>query len=253
MKQWFVRAVIAFATLTASPAFAAQSQCPQFHPNGMAPVFSNPKLAQKTRELCFQGFDVMHSGVTRTPLWSAEYLTRDHVEMAHEETRTNDFHPELRLPEDERSELSDFRHERLDRGHLSPAGDMPTDSAMEESFSLSNMVGQDSTLNRGLWSKFEAYTRKIAEKEGAVYVVTGPLFQGQQLRVLKGRVLVPTSMYKMVYIPNEQRAFAFIADNSNDGNWGTISVAQLEQMSGLTFPGIPAQLKSQQPPHVGIR
>lgn len=253
MKQWFVRAVVAFATLAGSPAFAAQSQCPQFHPNGLAPVFTNPKLSVNTRELCFQGFDVMHSGITRTPLWSAEYLTRDHVEMAHEETRTNDFHPEARLPEDERSELSDFKHEGLDRGHMTPAGDSSTDESMHETFSLSNMVPQDSILNRGRWSRIEAYVRSIAKKEGAVYIVTGPLFQGQQLRQLKGRVLVPSSVYKLVFIPSEQRAFAFVAANTDDDNWGTISVAQLEQMSGLSFPGIPAELKTQQPPHVGIR
>jgi endonuclease G len=252
MKQWISGVVVALAGLTAGPAVAGQSQCPQFHPGGLAPVFSNPKLAQKTRELCFQGFDVMHSGVTRTPLWSAEYLTRESVQMAKAETRTNDFHPETRLPEEERSELNDFRRERIDRGHLSPAGDMPTDAAMEESFTLANMVPQNSKLNRGRWSRIEAYTRKIALNEGAEYVVTGPLFQGQQLRVLKGRVVVPTSVYKLDYIPSKGRAFVFVAENSDEGDVTIMSVAQFEQLSGLSFPGIPAQVKNQQPPHVEI-
>jgi endonuclease G len=253
MKQWISGLVFGLAAVTAGSAFAGQSECPQFHPGGLAPVFSNPKLGQNTRELCFQGFDVMHSGVTRTPLWSAEYLTREHVQMAKEETRSNDFHPEPRLPEDERSELSDFKREKLDRGHMTPAGDQATDSAMEESFSLANMVPQDSKLNRGRWSRIEAYTRKIALNEGAEYVVTGPLFQGQQLRVLKGRVVVPSSVFKLDYIPSKERAFVFVAENDDAGNVTIMSVAQFEQISGLSFPGIPVQVKNQQPPHVEIQ
>lgn len=252
MKQWFFGVAVALATVAVTPAFAGQTQCPQFHPGGLAPVLSNPKMAVKARELCFQGFDVMHSGITRTPLWSAEHLTREHIQMAKAETRTNDFHPELRLPADERAELEDFRHERLDRGHLTPAGDQPTDAAMEESFSLSNMVGQDSRLNRGKWSRIEAYTRQIALSEGDEYVVTGPLFQGQQLRILKNRVVVPTSLFKLDYIPGRQRAFVFVAENNDAGKLTIMSVGQFEQISGLSFPGIPAQVKNQQPPHVEI-
>ncbi|MFP6813872.1 MAG: hypothetical protein VB956_11240, partial [Moraxella sp.] len=34
------------------------------------------KLSQKTYPLCFNGFAVMYSDVTKTPIWVAEHLTR---------------------------------------------------------------------------------------------------------------------------------------------------------------------------------
>ena len=49
---------------------------------GDSPVFINQKLSAKTELGCFDNFTVMHSGVTRTPLWSAEHLTRDTITAA---------------------------------------------------------------------------------------------------------------------------------------------------------------------------
>ena len=60
-----------------SLAFAGVTSCPQFYLDGEAPGFLNQKLASKTRELCNEGFAVNHSGVTRTPLYAAEVITRD--------------------------------------------------------------------------------------------------------------------------------------------------------------------------------
>jgi endonuclease G len=253
MKKWIASAALVLAVGFAPAVQAASSPCPQFHPSGIAPEFANPKLAVKTRELCFSDFDVMHSGVTRTPLWSAEYLTADKLRAAREESRTNDFHPETRLPPDERAELDDYRKSGYDRGHQSPAGDRPTDAAMEDSFSLSNMVPQAPRNNRGVWAHIEGYVRHLALTNGTEYIVTGPLFQGRQLQQLKGRVMVPTSLFKVVYLPGPGRAFVFVAANTDEDNWGTMSVAQFEQMSGLVFPGIPAQLKNQQPPRVSLK
>ena len=45
----------------------------------------------------------------------------------------------------------------------------------------------------------------MALDEGEVYVVTGPAFLGAELQSLKGRVLVPTHIFKAVYMPVAQR------------------------------------------------
>ncbi len=90
---------------------AAATNCPSDFYRGTAPDLVNPKLAVKARELCFSEFAVMHSGLTRTPLYSADHLTAQRVELARRQRRedaANTFHEEERLPAGERSMLRDF-------------------------------------------------------------------------------------------------------------------------------------------------
>ena len=101
---------------------AAQAEaalpCAESFLDHQAPQITNPKLTPKTRELCFSAFAVLHSGVTRTPLWVASHLTRDSVDAAEALSRVNAFHPESALPADERATLQDFSRSGFDRGHL---------------------------------------------------------------------------------------------------------------------------------------
>ena len=41
------------------------TQCPTHYLGGRAPEFINTKLAASTKELCFEVFGVMHSGITK--------------------------------------------------------------------------------------------------------------------------------------------------------------------------------------------
>ncbi len=118
--------------------YAAPTACPQFYADGEVPEIMNEKLASKTKELCFEAFGVMHSGISKTPLWSAELLTRDKLES--KIPRKDVFHEENQLPANERAELSDYAHSGYDRGHMSASADAPTPSAQAESFTLANMI-----------------------------------------------------------------------------------------------------------------
>src|SRR5690348_16097426 len=101
-------AAYAAACLWSGAGAAADTACPEHFWHGTAPVLTNPKLESRTRELCYSGYAVLHSGLTRTPLWSAEHLTRDRVAAARDLSRVNAFHPDPNLPADERSDLSDY-------------------------------------------------------------------------------------------------------------------------------------------------
>src|SRR5471030_2641141 len=85
-------------SLIATLAIASDSNCPANFAGGKAPVITKQSLLQKSHELCLHSFGVLHSGLTRTPLWSAEHLTRGRVQQAHEQVRRNAFHPERSLP-----------------------------------------------------------------------------------------------------------------------------------------------------------
>lgn len=240
------KALLAFALLLAPGlAVAANTSCPDEFAARQSPVLTNPKLAAKTRELCFDAFAVLHSGVTRTPLWSAEHLTRESVEAAREIRRVNAFHPEEQLPPSQRAELSDYVRSGSDRGHMSPSGDMPTEAAQEQSFSLANMVPQAPRLNRGVWERIETAVRELAEKDGQLYVVTGPVFQGSSLQVLKGRVFVPTDTFKAVYDPSRGWAGAYVCTNTNQPTCRTESIAELQKLTGVdVFPSLSEATKA---------
>ena len=89
------------------------------------PVLVNPKLAALAQEICYDGYAVLHPGITRTPLWSAEHLTRARIKAARHVRRVNEFHPDPHVPPGERAELSVYARSGYDRGHVSPSGDMP--------------------------------------------------------------------------------------------------------------------------------
>lgn len=226
-------------------AVTAREICPSHHLGGRPPALVNPKFGQKARLVCFRAFAVLHSGVTRTPLWVAERLTRSGVTAAIAmEGRSNRFHAEARLPASERAELDDYRRSGFDRGHMAPSGDMPTRAADDESFSLANIVPQARRLNQGSWSNLEWMVRDIALVAGEVHVVTGPLFEGQTIASLKGRVLVPTSTWKAIYVPGRGAA-AYVATNRNKPEWKLLSIAELTRRSGIDpFPTLSQATKA---------
>jgi endonuclease G len=227
--------------VSAVPKFAsaAASACPEHHASGAAPDITRPQLAAETRELCFREYSVLYSGISRTPLGSTEHLTRERIQDARGLQRENAFHEEERLPPDQRARLSDYARSGFDRGHMAPSGDMATPEGQMESFSLANMVPQDPGSNRCLWEGIENAVRDLALHEGEIWVVTGPIFQAEELQRLNHRVLVPTSLYKAVYLPSRREAAAYVAPNASGMAWRTVSLAELRDLAGLdAFPSL---------------
>lgn len=240
MNKKLIAAAFALSALASSLALAA---CPDHYVDGKAPEFRNQKLAVNTQELCYGVFGIMHSGVTRTPLWAAEHLTADNVEQARDLDRENSFHPEERLPRQHRAELSDYARSGFDRGHMAPNGDMPDRQSQRESFTLANMVPQDGDNNRHVWAGIEQAVRKLAKKEGDLYVITGPAFLGTDLRKI-GNVLVPSHLYKVVYSPRQRAGGAYFVENQPDVQYVTMTVAELEQKIGINLlPSLTLQQK----------
>jgi endonuclease G len=239
------------SSATASPASPVQlsnptrstqgfDQCPQFFANGRAPVLrEQPKL----RALCYDAFAVLHSGQSKTPVFVAQRLNKTLVADA-DEKRTNRFYSDARLPRDERAELDDYKRSGYSRGHMAPAGDMPTAQAMAQSFSLANMVPQAIKQNSGPWARIEKDTRSYAQRaQGDVYVITGPVFDDDAATVGNNQVRVPSFLYKLVYDAQSQRAWAHWQANDDAARVSQpISYAELVRRTGIEFlPGTPLQ------------
>ena len=214
------------------------ADCPQHFPRGIAPAVAP---APQQRALCYDAFAVLHYGETRTPLFVAERLNQQSIEAAKGEQRTNKFFADARLPRSERAELSDYKGSGYARGHMAPAGNMPNATAMAQSFSLANMVPQDQKQNSGPWSKIEQDTRRYAARaKGDVFVITGPVFGPGSTTVGPNQVRVPTHLFKLVYDPSTQKAWAHWQPNTPDARVSPpISYKELERRTGMSLlPGV---------------
>ncbi len=217
---------------------------------------------RQTHPICFSEIAVLYSGISRTPLWSAEHLTPARIEHARSlpRLRSNAFHEEPRVPEEERSELSDYRRSGFDRGHMAPNGDMSTPEAQEESFSLANMIPQDPCNNEVLWEGIESAVRDIALSGDEVFVVTGPAFLGAESAKPQRPRACAHPYLQGVYVPSRNAAAAYFAPNDDSQNWETLSIAELETRVGIdVFPELDGKVRQHAmilpapTPHFGCR
>ena len=222
------------------------SQCSQSFYGGVYPEFSNKKLSNNTQALCMDGFAVMYSGVSRTPLWSAEHLNRKRLQQAKQIDREDSFHEESRLPQSMRAKLSDYSGSGYDRGHLAPNGDMANRSQQYDSFSLANIAPQSPRNNRYIWRNIESATRYLTQQYGEVYTITGVAFTDKKAKQLAGRVLVPSHFFKAVYIPASDQAGVYYAPNDESERIEIISIDELTAKIGIdVLPVLDAKTKAQ--------
>lgn len=240
--QWGIAVVAISFGIAITPTFAGEmefEQCRQLFANGNPPLIQHPENL-RTRALCFSAFAVLHSGSSRTPIYVAERLNREVLLDARNNQRTNKFFADARLPRAERAELDDYHGSGFDRGHMAPAGDMATDESMAQSFSLANMVPQAPINNRRAWAGIEKATRKyVMRAAGDVFVITGPVFDGTPPTIGINKVWVPQHLFKLVYDPSTNRAWAHWLDNTDEAKVGKpISYEELVLRTGIDFlPG----------------
>ena len=223
--------LLIFALFTTA---ASATDCPQHYLDGMQPA------TQISRELCYSEFAVGYSDDKRSAIYVVEHITKDELIAADALVRKDKFHEELRIPSPARALLSDYKSSGFDRGHLAPNADMPTTLAQYESFSLANMVPQLHHNNAGVWLTIERAVRSAAMSYGDVYAVTGAIYS-ETPPLLKDRIPVPGALFKAVYVPATSTATVYVSDNGFLGTYHTISVADLQLLTGFNvFPSLPA-------------
>ncbi len=207
------------------------------------PILTKESLKKNSYPLCFNGFNVMYSGVSKTPLWTAEYLSPSR--LSQKIKREDNFHEEMRVSSNHRALLADYRGSGYDRGHMSPNADMPTKASQSDSFSLANMVPQAPKNNQQVWRELEEATRAMVTKQKKdVYVVTGPMFSGKKLKTIGNGVIVPTAVFKAIYIPKHGIIGAYYAPNDNSLKVKVVSVCYLEEQLGINlFPQLTEEQK----------
>lgn len=216
------------------------SACREHFAHGEPPRIDPQRIPSALRELCFEAFAILHSGQSRTPVFVAQRLNQQSLEAAVAVQRGDRFYAEARLPQSERAQLEDYHGSGWDRGHMAPAGDMPSAAAMTQSFSLANMVPQARELNRGVWADYEKATRRYVRRvTGDVYVITGPYYRERSAAaraIGRSPVLIPDAVFKLVYDPARRKAWAFWAENRDDTRAAQpISLQTLSERLGHDF------------------
>ncbi|NWX18823.1 ENDD1 protein, partial [Aegotheles bennettii] len=115
--------------------------------------------------------------------------------------------------------LQDYKNlTGLNRGHLNPNGHHNSSSSRIATFTLTNIVPQDSRLNGGAWNNYEQQTM-IRRTQGckATYVVVGAV-PGNNY-IAKGRVNKPSHMWSSACCEvdnNQRKSWAVIAENDKN-------------------------------------
>lgn len=125
---------------------------------------------------------------------------------------------------------------------MAPAGDFSTDpQSMSESFLLSNMIPQNGTMNSGIWAGLESANRACAKSVGAIFVLTGPIFERTPKTIGAGQVAVPSHLYKIILEVQGGDSRAYLMPNTAlpaQGGGFTqyrVTIDEVESRSGLDF------------------
>lgn len=137
---------------------------------------------------------------------------------------------------------SDYTRQRpWVRGHMAPAADMKWSiQSMNESFYLSNVIPQDSSLNDGVWERLENKVRSLATRYGAVYVCTGTVVGNNPTKIGMNKVAVPSKLFKVlcIKINNDWQTIGFLFPNAPcSGSMFdyAVPVNDIEKLTGHDF------------------
>lgn len=167
--------------------------------------------------------------MTKTPLFTATVLSREHLNAGRGLKRTDKFFSDARLPSAERATLDDYRGSTFQRGHQFAAADAMNEDSMAQSFSLANMVPQSPVNNSKTWAGLEKATRAYAHRaQGNVYVVTGPVFtpnscpfvMAAKRMLVEKNLAIPSSNSRIV--SQAVKTAGFVAPRSFDADACTI-------------------------------
>ncbi len=219
---------------------AVSNYCHGFLAYGNPSYDATDSLAKSDMYLCRDGYVVGYNYQTKQPAWVAFRLTKSKV--ANRYDRNDSFREDTDIPYVYRATLSDYKKSGYDRGHLASYASMDfSKKSAYESFLMSNMSPQKPALNRQGWERLETYERVWANMYDSVYIYTGPIYKKKKVYKTIGSngVAVPDYYYKIIYVPSEDKAIAFVMPNSkvNKGDVSKYreSINHIEERTGLHF------------------
>ena len=208
----------------------------------------------------FNGFLLSYDRRLKGPAWVLERLTHSNLWRGADRSQTF-FKEDANINQLFRVTNDDFRHSEYSRGHQAPAGDFQSSQvAMDQTFTLSNVVPQNRAQNSGGWVRLENYVRFLAKHPAvkALYVITGPLYRAKRAPDGKLRVeyevigphhvAVPTHLFKVILAEHKDKRRTlelFVMPNTDEASMdienivhyklGPEHLEEIEREAGVIF------------------
>lgn len=195
------------------------------------------------------GYTVSYDADFKTPQWVAWTLTADKAQGT--APRYDKFMPDPEV-RGAKAYTKDYSNSGYDRGHMAPAGDMKwSETAMRESFYMTNVCPQNRNLNRGDWKDLEELERDWAVRYGSVSIAAGPIYTSSSPeRIGANKVAVPDAFFKVLLVgyPKAPKAYGFIFKNeagSRPLTYYQLTVDEVEAATGMDFfPSVPEAVQN---------
>jgi endonuclease G len=223
--------------LISSTASADEARLHTFHCLQACPVGAPENSDFVVREI----YTLASDPLTKMAVWVAYRVTKDTVGPS----QSRDWASDPWLAPDETLEPDDYKDSnatlKVDRGHQAPLAAFSGTPFWLETDILSNITPQSSALNEGPWQQLEARETKLAvDKNIAVYVLTGPLFEQMMPPLPKSdeRHRVPSGYWKVVMTTGGRlTAFIFGQDTPRNADYCTkrVSLDEVELRARLNL------------------
>lgn len=220
------------------------------------PVFDAEKLTFLENVGYANGF----SESKQQPLWTCYHLKGEPAFKGLKRPDNIKFETDNRTRA--RVESRAYSNSGFTRGHNAPSdaiGAFFGEKAQRETFLMSNVCPQKGDLNSGDWNGLENAEQFVYRRQhGKIWVVTGPLFEGQPASmgtIGREKVPVPTSFYKVVVVEENGKGRAGVkmlgvimpqaAQGTHALRTYIVSVDTIEKRSGIDFfADLPDEIES---------
>ncbi|XP_064589233.1 endonuclease domain-containing 1 protein-like [Zonotrichia leucophrys gambelii] len=147
-------------------------------------------------------------------------------EMKRESDLIDQHHFTLEEIEESQAVLEDYEGQKdLDFGHLNPSDHMENQDSKMATFTLTNVVPQDSSLNKGQWNIYQSKTMPQHTKDcTTTYVITGAV--PGNINIAKGRVNKPSHIWS---------AACCVVGTEPTGAWGAIAENDKNELETITL------------------
>ncbi|NWR26083.1 ENDD1 protein, partial [Emberiza fucata] len=181
-------------------------------------------------------------GETAPEWWMVEPQVNKNVnikEMERESDLIDQHRFTLEQIEESQAVLDDYQGlKNLDRGHLNPSVHMESQNSKMATFTLTNVVPQDSSLKKGQWNIYESKTMPQHTKGcTTTYVITGAV--PGDTYISQGRVNKPSHIWSAACClvgTEPTSAWGAIAEN-NKNEVETITLGELEERLTKLYDG----------------
>lgn len=184
---------------------------------------------------CFKHYEAYFDPIANINIYSAELLTRPLLEQG--DTNMDD---EIYKFDQDDDIIKLYNHFPYEKNLMVPYLDMPDHQSRQETYTSLNIVPSFNNLYNNSWNIIENHIRKLSYQYNQVYVVSGAIYKNSTRTFsLHTKVVVPTAIYKSVYIPAIDAGGVYVCTNNIDYLCKIISLKTFSEKSRIDpFPAL---------------